>query len=307
MPDRFCRGTRLRYRWSDAWPCYLLAIFAALALTAVVPGGPARAVLTVPVLLGVPGALTLGAAQARRTVDATAFGALSVVLSALWLAFVTLILTVFAVRITGVSVCVCLLLICCALAAGAQRRLRGRAAGENAVLTAREPADVLSVPGEAGASARRGARYAVGGVLAGVALLGGGALAYASAPRPAPVGYTWMAWSAHRADKVVEVGAHGTNLPFEVTREQPGTAEYRLTATWTGGGKANVLAAPRTLRIGADRTVTASLSIPRPPGACAYRVVVTLTELGAAHPQSWSINAAVRASPGTHGAARCAS
>lgn len=306
-PYQRYQGIRHRYRWPDAWPWCLLAAFAALALTALVPGGPARAIVAVPVLLGVPGALTLGAAQARRTVDPTAFGALSVVLSALWLAFAALILTVFAVRVSGVSVYVCLLLVCCALAATAQRRLRSRVAGADAVLPAREPADVLSVPDEAGASPRRGAWYAVGGVLAGVALLGGGALAYTSAPHPAPAGYTWLAWSAHRADTVVEVGADGTNLPFEVTRQQPGTAEYRLTATWTGGGRANSLAAPRTLRIVGMRTVTASLSLPRPAGACAYRVVVTLTELGTPHPQSWSINTSVRASPGTRGATRCAS
>jgi hypothetical protein len=291
----------VRYPWPDAWPCYLLAVFAALALTAVVPGGPARAVLAVPVLLGVPGALTLGAAQARRSVDATAFGALAVMLSALWLAFATLILTAFKVRISGVSVYVCLLLVCCVLTAAAQRQLRRRA-----VLTAPEPADGLSVPDEIGASASRGAWYAVGGVLAGVALLGGGALAYASAPHPAPVGYTWLAWSGAKADGVIAVSAHGIALPFEITSGERGTTEYRLSASWTGGGTAHALTAPRTLRVRGEKTVTATLSIPQPPGACAYRVVVTLTELGTSHPQSWSINAGVRASRGTGGPAGCA-
>jgi hypothetical protein len=303
---RLYQRIRLGYPWSGAWPCYLLVAFAALALTAVVPGGPARAVLAVPVLLGVPGALTLGAAQARRSVDATAFGALAVMLSALWLAFATLILTVLQVRISGVSVYVCLLLVCCVLAAAAQRQLRRRAAREPAVLPAREPADVLSVPDEIGASARRGAWYAVGGVLAGVALLGGGAVAYASAAHQAPAGYTWLAWSGAKADGVITVGAHGIALPFEITNEERGTTEYRLTASWTGGGTALALAAPRTLRIGGEKTVRATLSIPQPPGACAFRIVVTLTELGTAHPQSWSINAGVRASPGTDGPAGCA-
>jgi len=302
-PYRRYQGSRLRYRWPDAWPCYLLAAFAALALTALVPGGPARAVLAVPVLLGVPGALTLGAAQARRSVDATAFGALAVMLSALWLAFATLILTVGKVRISGASVYVCLLLVCCALTAAAQRQLRRRPPAEPAVL----PADVLSVPDETGAAPKRGAWYAVGGVLAGTALLAGGALAYASAPHPAPAGYTWLAWSGAKANGVIAVGAQGITLPFEITHQEPGPTEYRLAATWTGDGQAHALAAPRTLRVSGDKTVRATLSIPQPPGACAYRIVLTLTELGPAHPRSWSINAGVRASRGTGGPAGCAS
>ena len=248
-----------------------------------------------PVLLGVPGALTLGAAQARRRVDATAFGALAFLLSALWLAFATLILTVFKMRISGVSVYACLLLVCCVLTAAAQWQLRRRAGDEDAVLPSREPADMLSVPDEIGASPKRGAWYAVGGVLAGAALLGGGALAYAGAPHQAPAGYTWLAWSGAKANGVIAVGAHGIRLPFEIAHQAPGTTEYRLTASWTGGGKAHALAAPQTLRVGGDKIVRATLSIPQPPGACAYRVVVTLTELGTARPQSWSINAGVRA------------
>jgi hypothetical protein len=299
--------SRLRYRWSDAWPWYLLAAFAALALTLVVPGGPARAILAVPVLLGVPGALTLGAAQARRSVDAVAFGGLAVMLSALWLAFAALILTVLQVQITGVSVYACLLLVCCVLAAGARRQLRRRAADEDAMLPGREPADVLCVPDEIGASPKRAAWYAVGGVLAGAALLGGGAFAYVSAPHQAPVGYTWLAWSGAKANGVIAVGPHGIKLPFGITHEQPGATEYRLTANWTGGGKAHALTAPQTVRVGGSKTVWSSLSIPQPPGTCAYRVVVTLTELGTAHPQSWSINADVRADPGAGGPAGCAS
>lgn len=295
LPRRPCQPSRLRHRWPDAWPWYLLGAFAALALTVVVPGGPVRAVLAVPVLLGVPGALTLGAVQARRSVDAVAFCALAVMLSALWLAFAALILAVLQVRISGLSVYACLLLVCCVLTAGAARQLRRRAAGEDAAAAWRERADVLCAPDETGASPKRGAWYAVGGVLAGAALLGGGALAYTSAPHQAPAGYTWLAWSGAKADGVIAVGAHGIALPFEITREEPGTTRYRLTASWTGGAKAYPLAAPRTLRVGGDKTVAATLSIPQPPGACAYRVVVTLKELGTARPRSWSINVSVRA------------
>jgi hypothetical protein len=303
---RLGRGLRLRYRWPGAWPWHLLAAFAALAFTTVVPGGPARAILAVPVLLGVPGALTLGAAQARRRVDAVAFCALSVVLSGLWLAFAALILTVFHVRVSGVSAYVCLLLICCVLAAGASRQLRRRAAGGGGIQAGGEPADVLCVPDEAGVSPKRGAWYAAGGALAGAALLGGGALAYVSAPHQAPAGYTWLAWSGAKATGVIAVGAGGIALPFEITHAEPGAAEYRLTASWTGGGKAHALAPPRTVRVAGDKTITATLSIPQPPGGCAYRVVVTLTELGTARPHSWSINAGVRASRGASEPAGCA-
>jgi hypothetical protein len=306
LPYRLYQQIRLRYPWSEAWPWYLLAAFAALALTAVVPGGPVRAAAVVPVLLGVPGALTLGAAQARRSVDAAAFGGLAVVLSALWLAFAALILTVVQVPVSGVSVYVCLLLVCCALAAAAARRLRRRAEDEPATLAEREPADMLSVPDEAGASPGRGAWYAVGGALAGAALLGGGVLAYTSSPHPAPAGYTWLAWSGAQVSGVIAVGAHGIRLPFGITHQEPGTTEYRLTAGWTGGGQVHPLTAPRTVRVGGDKTVWGALSIPQPPGACAYRVVVTLTELGTARPRSWSVNADVRADPGPGGPAGCA-
>lgn len=307
LPYRLYQEVRLRYPWSDAWPWYLFAAFAALALTAVVPGGLARAILAVPVLLGIPGALTLGAAQARRGVDTIAFCALAVMLSALWLAFAALILTVVQVPISGVSVYVCLLFVCGVLAAGARRQLRRRAAGEGTTHAEREPPDVLCVPDEAGASPRRGAWYAVGGALAGAALLGGGALAYVSAPHQPPAGYTWLAWSGAKANGVIAVGPHGIALPFAITHEQPGTSRYRLTASWTGGGKSHALAPPRLLRVAGDKTVAATLSIPQPPGPCAYRVVVTLTELGTARPRTWSINAGVRASPGSGAAAGCAS
>jgi hypothetical protein len=305
--------------WSAAWPCYLFLAFAALALAAVVPAGPPRAVVAVPILLGVPGALTLGAVQARRSVDAVAFGGLAAVVSAVWLAFAALLLNVVQIRITAGSMYACLLLACAALATVAQLRVR-RGFPETRVQEHGSPAalppggsspravtDVLSSPDEHSGSAARDAWYAAAAVVTGAALLAGGAYAYASAPHPAPAGYTWLAWTGPRAAGVITVGPAGRTLRFQIEHKQPGTAEFRLAADWTGGGKQYALAAPRIVRLGAGKTVQASLAIPRPPGACAYHVVVTLTILGGAHPQTWSINADVRADRHPSGQAGCAS
>jgi hypothetical protein len=296
------RAPRPSLSWSAAWPCYLFLAFAALALAAVVPAGPPRAVVAVPVLLGVPGALTLGAVQARRSVDAVAFGGLAAVLSVVWLAFAAVLLDVVQIRITAGSVYACLLLACAALATMAQLRVR-RGFQETAVIEH----DVLSPPDEHKGSAVRGARYAAVAVVTGAALLAGGAYAFVRAPHPAPAGYAWLAWTGPQAAGVITVGPAGRTLRFQIEHKQPGNAEFRLTTDWTGGGKQYALAAPRIVRLGAGKTVQASLAIPRPPGACAYHVVVTLTELGSAHPQTWSINADVRADRHPSGQAGCAS
>jgi len=306
--------------WPAAWPCYLLLAFTALALAPVVPAGPPRAVVAAPVLLGVPGALTLGAAQARRSVDVVAFGALAAVLSVLWLAFAALVLNAAHIRITTVSVYACLLVACSALATMAQLRarrgfledrVRERGSPEAllppAGLSPRTVTDVLSPPDGHRGSAAHGARYALVAVVTGAVLLGGGAYAYARAPSPAPAGYTWLAWTGARAAGVITVGPAGRALPFQIEHKQSGTAEFRLAADWMGGGKQHPLTAPRIVRLGPDKIVQGSLAIPEPPGACAYRVVVTLSELGGAHPRTWSINADVRAGRYPSRQAGCAS
>jgi hypothetical protein len=311
---------RSRLSWPAAWPCYLFLAFAALALAAVVPGGPPRAIVAAPILLGVPGALTLGAVQARSSVDIVAFGGLAAVVSALWLAFAALLLTAVQIRITAGSAYACLLLACAVLAIVAQLRIhrgcrettareRGSPAAVRPLAGAspRAATDVLSPPDEHSGSPARGARYALVAVVAGAALLAGAAYAYARAPHPAPDGYTWLAWTGQRTAGVITVGPGGRTLSFQIGHQRPGTAEFRLVAGWTGGGKQHALAPPRIVRLGAGQTIQASLAIPRPPGACAYRVVVTLTELGGAHRQTWSINADVRAGRHPSGQPGCAS
>ena len=299
-------GRRSPLSWRQAWPCYLLAIFAALALAPTVPAGLARAVVTVPILLLAPGSLLLGAllgfrGQARRSFDAVGFGCLAAVLSALMLAFAALTLNAAQLRITATSVYGCLLVACALLATVTQLRLRRRRpGGDEAAVT-----DVLAPPAEdAGRPRGRALRYAVAAVAAGVVLLGGAAYGYAKGPRPVPVGYTWLAWSGPRIDGVVSVGRSGLTLPFQIGHEQSAAAEFTLAADWTGGGRQHQIARPVTVRVGPDKTVSGSLAIPQPPGGCAYRLVVSLTEIGVAHGQTWTINASVRRS--SAGSAGCA-
>jgi hypothetical protein len=299
-------GQRSGLSWRQAWPCYLVALFAALALAPAVPAGFARAVVTVPILLSVPGALLLGAlltfgGQARRSFDAVGFGCLAAVLSAVMLAFAALALNAAQLRITATSAYACLLVTSALLAAVVQLRLRrcGPGGGDAAVT------DVLAPPAQ-DAGRRRGSamRYAVAALAAGCVLLAGAAYGYANGPRPAPVGYTWLAWTGPRVAGVISVGRSGLTLPFQIRHEQSAGAEFRLVADWTGGGRQHQLARPVTVLVGADKTVSGSLAIPQPPGGCAYRLVVSLTEIGVAHGQTWTINADVRRS--TPGSAGCA-
>jgi len=277
-------NARSRFSWPATWPCRLLLLFAALAPTALVPAGLARAVIAVPVLLLVPGALTIGATPARRSVDAIGFGGLAVVLSALWLAFAALLLNALQVRITPGSGYVCLLLTCALLALAAQWRLH------------RWPAEASGWLAEPDEAPSRGAWYAVGAAVAGLALLAGGAFVYVRESPQAPAAYTWLAWTGAQPDGVIAVSPAGLTLPFQIRHQQAGTTAFRLTADWTGAnGQQHALAVPQTMLLGGGETVQAKLTIPPPPGTCAYRVVVALTALDSAHPQTWSVNADVRA------------
>lgn len=266
--------------WRVAWPCWLLVLFACLAVTRMLPAGEGRAVVAAPILLAVPGALTLGALLAGRNLAGVWFGCLAALLSMIWAAFASLALYVLHMSITAESTYWCLLLICAPLAAMAQVRLiRGRPG---------PPADV-------GADRLRvKAGYSLAAVVAGVALLAGGTYGYLHVPHPVPVGYTWIAWSGAQVQGIIPVGGSGITMPFEIEHQQADTAAFRLTAVWTGADRQHSLARPVTMRIGPDQTMRGALAIPPPPGGCTYRIVVTMTELGQVQPQSWSINADVR-------------
>jgi hypothetical protein len=266
--------------WRAAWPCWLLAVFACLGVAPALPAGPGRAVVAAPILLGIPGTVTLGALRARWPMPVVWRGCLAATLSMIWAAFASLALYGSGVRITAASTYWCLLLICALLAAVAQVRLiRERPAGAAAP-------DQTNLRAEAG--------YSLAAVAAGAALLAGGTYGYLHAPRPAPVGYTWIAWSGPQVKGVMPVGGAGISLPFEIEHEESAAATFRLTAVWTEASRQRSLARPLTVRIGPDKTVHGSLAIPSPPGGCIYRVVVTLTEVGPTDPPSWSVNADVR-------------
>jgi hypothetical protein len=289
--------------WRTAWPSWLLAAFAAVAAIRLLPGGYARAALAAPILLLVPGAVTLGVLFGgdRRPRGAT-LACCAGLLSVLWAVFCSLALYALTVRITAVSTYWALLAVTAVLAAVAQTRM----------LLARQPAgrQAAGASGLAGAetgigyrepaaTARRGSwGWVAVAVVVGTALLTGATYVQARLPRPAPTGYTWLAWTGPQIDGVSTVGTHGTRLPFKIVHREPGTGTFQLRAEWLTA-PAQLLAMPITLRIGPGRTYRGALFVPPLPAGCTYRLVVTLTAVGhvdplTLHPQTWSINADVR-------------
>src|SRR5271154_4091128 len=193
-------------RSETQWPCWLLGLFACLAVTRMLPAGEGRAVAAAPILLSVPGALTLGALLAGRNLAGVWFGSLAALLSMIWAAFASLALYVLHVPITPESTYWGLLLICALLAAVAQVRLiRGRQG---------QPADVRDV------RPRVQAGYSLAAVAAGAALLAGGTYGYLHVPHPVPVGYTWIAWSGAQVKGIIPVGGSGITMPFEIEHQQ---------------------------------------------------------------------------------------
>jgi hypothetical protein len=288
--------------WRAAWPCWLLAAFAAVAAIRLLPGGYARAALAAPILLLVPGAVTLGALfGGDRRPRGTALACCAALLSVLWAVFASLALYAFTVRITAVSTYWALLAVTAVLAAVAQTRM----------LLARRPAGRQGASGLAAAQARNGGRepaatarrgswgWVAVAVVAGTALLTGASYVQARLPRPAPAGYTWLAWAGPRINGVSTVGTHGTRLPFRIVHRESGTGTFRLRAQWMGTPP-RLLAAPITLLIGPGRTYRGALFVPPLPPGCTYRLVVTLTAVGkldqlTLRPQIWTIDADVRA------------
>jgi hypothetical protein len=276
----------------------VLVAFGLLALARLIPGGYGRASVAAPVLLTVPGALTLGALIAGRRMQGFVFGSLTVLLSVLWSAFVPLALYLFQVQITPQSTYAGLLVSCAALAVAAQTRLSLARPGPGCHGADHESA--ASDGTDRGRAGLGSAGYAVIAFVAGAGLLLGCTYGYLHIARQQAAGYTSISWTGAPQAGVMTVGQAGAALRFRIDHEQPGTGVFRLTAAWTNAGPADAgqqhqLAAPVTVRIGPGKTVRGTLSVPSPPGACVYRIVVTLSTLGQARPRSWSVNVDVRA------------
>jgi hypothetical protein len=294
--------SRLALVWLAAWPLWSLAIFAGLALVRLLPAGYPRAVAAVPILLLVPGSVTLGALfHPQRRPRGITFACYATLLGAVWTAFASLLLYLQGVLITAGSTYLCLLIICAVLALAAQARLvlgspgRGRRA-------AREPAAADSFYAErndAQAPVSRGAGlYCAAAVVAGVCLLGGGLYAYDHHPQPAAAGYTMLDWAGLPPTGNVTISAAGARLGFQIVRHGPGTGTYLLSAAWLGSPP-RPLAAPVTVRVGSGRTYRGALFVPSPPDGCIYRIEMTLTAARQSdpltrQPQSWSLDADVR-------------
>jgi hypothetical protein len=275
---------------------------ASLAAVRLVPEDQARAVLAAPILFLVPGSLTLGAVFSQRSRPrGAAFLCYAALLGAVWSGFASLALHVSGVSITAANTYWCLLAVSTVLGIAAESRfLFGgpgtgrRVAGQTQTLDPDlSDAEVSDARTPAAARRGRGAYYGVLAVVAGVSLLAGGLYAYEHLGHPAPVGYTWIAWTGPPVKGAITVGSAGTDLHFQIVHHQRATSTFQLSASWLGN-PSRPLARSLTVHIGPNQTFQGALFVPPLPDGCTYRIVVTLTA-AAQHvdPQTWSINADV--------------
>jgi hypothetical protein len=287
---------KLRPLWLSTWPLLALVLLACVAAARWVPAGYARAMVAAPILLMVPGSLTLGAVFGGDSrLRAVAFTCYSVLLSAIWFGFASLALYLLGVQITTDRMYWSLLVICAALAAIAQTRPERRQP-KASLLAAGSECLNPDPPGPQGLAAPF---YIIGAVAAGLSLLAGAVYVQARLSHPAPAGYTWMAWEHPRGKNDFTIGHAGTKLPFTIARRQAGLTKFRLSAAWQGRPSGS-LAKPMALTLSPNQTFHAALFVPSLPHGCIYRVVITLTATRqldpfSRRPQSWSINALVHA------------
>jgi len=296
---------RFKLLWLSAWPLWTLAVFASLAAVRLLPEEEyIRAVPAAPILLMVPGSLTLGAVFGQRhRLQGTTFVCYALLLSAIWSVFASLALYADGRLITAASTYWCLLIISAVLAIVAEVRLLverpgtgRRALGKPETLDPDLSDAEVNEP-ETPATTRREGYYAILGVAAGVSLLVGGLYAYDHLPHPAPTGYTWIAWTGIPINGDIAVGSAGTKLGFQIVHHQSNTTTFRLSAVWLGT-PSRPLARPVTLSIGPNQTFRGALFVPQLPDGCTYRIVVALTAARqidplTKKPQTWSINADV--------------
>lgn len=297
---------RVSNLWLSVWPLWAVLVFAMLAATRLLPAGLARAVVATPILLTVPGSLTLGALFGRhhRPVRLTFF-CYTVLISVVWTVFGSLALYLSGILITAVHLYWCLLIISVALGLAAGTRLvldwqgRGRR-----VATRPDEVDPDRSAAEARAAevppARTGVLAVAAAAVVGVGLLAGGGYAFEHHHGPPAPGYTTLSWTRPRVvdQAPLPLSDHGRQLAFQIVHHQPGTTRFTLTATWLGHPSRS-LAQPVSFSIGPDRTYHGSLSVPSLPTGCVYRLVLTLTADHQVDPltkstPTWTINAEVQ-------------
>jgi hypothetical protein len=271
-----------RLWWQRTWPCWALLAFASLAAVNLLPGGYVRAVLAVPILLMVPGSLTLGALFGPRyRMPDAAFGCFAALLSIAWSIFASLVLYLLGVLITAQSTFWALLSVCTVLAVLAQARLLQADSGRRTIQ-----------------ETFGGWRYALAATVAGASLLAGGIYGWDHVHHPAGAGYTWLAWTGPRTGAAMGTGQAGRKLRFEIVHRQRGTGTFQVRAAWQSTSS-RPLAKPVTVRIGPEQTFHGVLSVPPIPEGCTDRVVITVTGIGqhdplTKQPPTWSINASVQ-------------
>ena len=293
----------LKALWLGAWPLWALILFASLAATRLLPGGYARTAVAGPILLLVPGALTLGVvfSQRRRPQGAT-FLCYAALMSVVWSALASVALYIGRVLITAESTYWCLVAISAVLAIVAEARLligpgRGRRAFAKREALDLDLSTAETNDNETPAMAKRSGYYTILAVVAGVGLLAGGAYAYAHSRRPSPVGYAFMAWTGPPMTGDIVVGDTGAKLHFQIAHRESDTTTFRLSAMWMGT-PSRPLAKPVTLSIGPNETFRGALFVPPLPNGCTYRIALELTARGLTDPltkkpQTWSIDADV--------------
>jgi len=297
---------RLRASWAAAWPVWSVAIFGSLAAVRYLPAGYIRAVVAAPILLGVPGCLTLAALFGVRSRPRSATyvcGAL--LLGCIWSVLISLALYALGIPITAVTTYLGLLIVCIVGGTVAQTRVwldrtggGHRAAHEPTAPDFDYPEDDAE-PSKSRAHRRdRGAGMPTMAAIAfGACLLVGAVYAYDHLPSPTPIGYAYIAWSGAPMPGDLSVGPTGANLPFQVVDRQSGHRSFRLTAAWLGDPPRS-LATPLNITLSTGQVYRAALHIPPLPDGCMYRIVVTLSLTPASGepqttPRSWSIDADV--------------
>jgi hypothetical protein len=295
---------RLMFAWLSAWPIWSFVMFASLAAVHLLPGGYIRTVLAAPILLLVPGSLTLGAVLGARSPRGVVFVCYSALLGAVWSIFASLALYVDGVLITAATTYWCLLILSALLAIVAEARLllgrpgRGRRVAGQPDSREVDLSHTEIYDPETQAVAKRGGYHAFVALAAGATLLGAGLYTYDHLPRPAPTGYTWIAWTGQQVKNGVVVSSPGTKLAFRIVHHQSDTTNFRLTAAWLGT-RTQPLAKSLAFSIGPGKTFQGALVVPPIPNGCTYRIVVTLTAIRQIDPmnkkpETWSINADVR-------------